>query len=269
MLSCEECERYLPVFLDQALGVQLTLDLEAHLQDCPPCGEQAARERCIRAFFRQSLQVPDLPDELKQRMVFQVMQADGPPRWYTYLPRPSNWRDFAFGGVAAALLVLALTGWFPDLSSDRDLQQVVRETSLAYGTHTSQHMPLEVVSADETAVTKWLSQRMGFPVQMPWMSDTSMQLVGGRLCRILDRKSAAVMYQRHGVPLVLFAFRGDHLSLHVSHDPPRSGHPPIQMRHVSGRPVAMWQKDGIVYSMVGDMPRDDLMQVASSINNNR
>ncbi len=33
MLSCQECERYLPVFLDQALEVQVSLDMEAHLRD--------------------------------------------------------------------------------------------------------------------------------------------------------------------------------------------------------------------------------------------
>ena len=34
MLSCQECERYLPVFLDHALEVKESLDVQAHLLDC-------------------------------------------------------------------------------------------------------------------------------------------------------------------------------------------------------------------------------------------
>ena len=48
MLSCQECERYLPVFLDHALGVKESLDIEAHLQVCPPCADRADIERRLR-----------------------------------------------------------------------------------------------------------------------------------------------------------------------------------------------------------------------------
>jgi len=42
MLSCHECERYLPVFLDHALEVKESLDVQAHLQSCPSCADRAA-----------------------------------------------------------------------------------------------------------------------------------------------------------------------------------------------------------------------------------
>jgi anti-sigma factor RsiW len=111
-------------------------------------------------------------------------------------------------------------------------------------------------------VTKWFNTHMGRPFKMPCITDASTQLLGGRVCRILDRKSAALMYQRGGVDIVLFAFRGDHMSLPsqqraVPHD--------VHIRNASGRPVAMWQRDGVVYSMVGDVHRDDLEQMAKTI----
>ena len=117
------------------------------------------------------------------------------------------------GMATAAILALVVYGILPDLWSDPDIQKVVREASLAYGTYVKQHMPLEVVSADDSAVTQWLNTHMGHHIKMPCITDTSTQLLGGRVCRILDRKSAALVYQRRGVPIVLFAFRGDHMSL--------------------------------------------------------
>jgi len=117
-------------------------------------------------------------------------------------------------------------------------------------------MPLEVVSADDTAVTQWLNTHMGNHIKLPCITDTATQLLGGRVCRILDRKSAALMYQRRGVPIMLFAFHGEHMSLPTQKMP----------RYVSGRPVVMWQRDGVVYSIVGDIQSDDLMKVAATVN---
>ena len=260
MLACEECERYLPLFLDHALGVKESLDIEAHLRVCSACAERADTERRLRTFVRQHLDAGPLPDEIKHTMLRRVMQAQRQRGWRAYLPVTARLRDFSMGMAMAAVLVLAVYGPFPILS-DNDVQRFAHEASLAYGTYTSQHMPLEVVSADDSAVAQWLNTRMGYHLKMPCITDTATQLVGGRLCRLWDRKSAALMYQRHGVPILVFAFRGEHISL-----PTQQSGQTMHVRHVSGRPVAVWQRDGVVYSMVGDLHRDDLVQVASTVN---
>lgn len=265
MLSCQECERYVPVFLDQALEVQVSLDMEAHLRDCTSCAARVASEQRLRTLVRQSLHLPAPPETLQRTIILRAIRTDQPSAWRAYLEAPLRWRDLLLVAATVACVAVFLPGLVPDLSADRDLQKLVRETSLAYGIYASQHMPLEVVSADEAAVTQWFSTRMGFPIKLPCITDTATQLLGGRVCRILDRKSAALIYQRHGVPIVLFAFRGEHMSLPVETE----GRSPIpgtvQIRYVSGRPVAMWQRDGVVYSMVGDMPRDDFIQVAGTV----
>lgn len=259
MLSCQECERYLPVFLDQALEVKESLDVRDHLADCSPCADRADVERRYRDFLRWGLEAPPLPDAIKHAILQRVMQDGRQRGWRTYLPHVGRLRDFAMGMATAAVVVLAVYGVLPPFPMDPDLQKVVREASMAYGTYTSQHMPLEVVSADNTAVAQWINKRMGYHLKIPGITDTATQLVGGRLCRLWDRKSAAVMYQRQGVPILLFAFRGEHISLPAQENG-------LRMHNVSGRPVAVWQREGVVYSIVGDMPRDDLAHVASTIN---
>jgi len=262
MLSCQECERYIPVFLDHALEVKESLDVQAHLQSCFSCHDRAESERRLRMFVRQFLDVPPPPEELKRAIILRAMQDERRCGWWAYLSVSVCLRDFAMGMATAAILGLGVYGILPALWSDPDIQKVVREASLAYDTYVEQHMPLEVVSADASAVTKWFNTHMGRPFKMPCITDASTQLLGGRVCRILDRKSAALMYQRGGVDIVLFAFRGDHMSLPsqqraVPHD--------VHIRNASGRPVAMWQRDGVVYSMVGDVHRDDLEQMAKTV----
>jgi anti-sigma factor RsiW len=262
MLSCQECERYLPVFLDHALEVKENLDVQAHLQSCLPCHDRAESERRLRTFVRQFLDVPPPPEALKRAMILRAMQGERQCGWRAYLPARVRFRDFAMGMATAAILALVVYGILSDMWVDHDIQKVVREASLAYRTHVEQHMPLGVISADAPTVTQWLKPHMGDHMKMPWITDTATQLVGGRVCRILDRKSAAVIYQRSGVDIVLFAFRGNDMSLPAQ----KSALPhDVHIRNASGRPVAMWQRDGVVYSMVGDVHRDDLRQMAKTV----
>ena len=260
MLSCQECERYLPVFLDHALGVKESLDIQAHLQVCPACADRAEIERRLRMFVHENLDTHPLPDEIKRTMLLRAMQAERQHGWWASLPLTVRLRDFTMGMALTALLVSVVYGTFPTFP-DNDVQRFASEASLAYGTYTSQHMPMEVVSADDSAVAQWINTRMGYHLKMPCITDTTTHLIGGRLSRLWDRKSAAVLYQRQGVPILVFAFRGDHISL-----PTQKGGQTMHVRHVSGRPVAVWQRDGVVYSMVGDLGRDDLERVASIMN---
>jgi anti-sigma factor RsiW len=262
MLSCHECERYIPVFLDYALEVKENLDVQAHLQSCLSCHDRAESERRLRMFVRQFLDVPPPPDELKRAMILRAMQDERRCGWRAYLPGSARLGDFALGMATAAILVLAVSGILPNLWSDPDIQKVVREASMAYSTYVEQHMPLEVVSADASAVTKWFNAHMGHHFKLPCITDASTQLLGGRVCRILDRKSAAMMYQRDGADIVLFAFRGDDMSLPAQKS---AGPNDVHIRNASGRPVAMWQHDGVVYSMVGNVRSDDLKQMVTTI----
>jgi len=167
MLSCQECERYIPIFLDHALEVRESLDVQAHLQSCLSCHDRIESERRLRMFVRQFLDVPPPPEEIKRAIILRAMQDERQCGWRAYLPVPVRLRDFAMGMATAALLALAVYGILPDLWSDPDIQKVIHEASLAYGTHTTQHMPLEVVSADDTAVTQWLNTHMGNHIKLP------------------------------------------------------------------------------------------------------
>ena len=76
MLSCQECERYLPVFLDHALEVKESLDVQAHLQSCLACHDRAESERRLRMFVRQFLDVPPPPEEIKRAIILRAMQDE-------------------------------------------------------------------------------------------------------------------------------------------------------------------------------------------------
>lgn len=265
MLSCDECRKYLQAFLDCALDVRESLDVQEHLQTCLDCAETAEAEWTLRIFIRQHALVPALPDHVKRQIIQHAMRsAQGMVWWSNWLVNmaPSSWR-IGMATAAAALVAtfLGLSLW----SGQDDLtEQVANEASMAYRVYNDRAVPMEVESPDDTAVSQWFYNYIGYRLALPGMADQKTQLVGGRLCRWLDRTGAAVFYQRQGSKLVLFAFKDDRFSLptkNVIHTKAGS----FYVRNVSGRPVAVWQRGGITYSMVGDLDRDALLQIASTV----
>jgi anti-sigma factor RsiW len=265
MLSCEDCEKYLEPFLDRALEVKENLDVEQHLIACTTCADRVAAERCFRRFVRQQATTSSLPMPDKRRIVLQAMRAfeqETPLR----LPRRRfQTRDFLMGLVAAAaILLFVFKPYFLGSPPDDLMRKFANEASMTYGTYTAQHVPPEFVHADDKIVTKWLNTRMGYRLKMPCITDQATKLLGGRLCRLLDRKSATMMYERNGVNLLLFAFKGGHLSMPNKYKVEAKGQE-LYIRTISGRPVAMWNYGGMTYTMVGDIDPDDLLQVATTI----
>jgi anti-sigma factor RsiW len=265
MLSCEDCEKYLEPFVDQALEVKESLDVEQHLIACAPCADRVEAERSFRQFVRQHAVAPSLPMPDKRRIVLQAVRATQqetairPPR-HTF-----QVRGFMMGLVtAAALLLLVFKPYFFASPADDMMQKFANEASITYGTYMTQRVPPEFVNGDDKIVTKWLNANMGYKLKMPCITDKATKLLGGRLCRLLDRKSAAMMYKRNGANLLLFAFKGGHIAMPEKYRVNAKGQE-FYVRTISGRPVAMWNYNGMTYSMVGDMDHDDLVQVAKTI----
>jgi anti-sigma factor RsiW len=265
MVSCQDCERYLEAFLDQALDVKENLDMHEHLRACPNCAERAAAERLFRRFIRQHARVPPLPEAVKRRIIHQAITPPIASGWrqgwrFWILPR-----DFALGmATAVVLLLLWLSGPpFPWFGGNEMARKVVQEASMAYQTYKAHGLPLDVTGSNDQAVVEWFNRRMGYAMQVPCIRDNATKLLGGRLCRIFDRKSATFVYQRNGAELFLFAFRGG-LSLPTK-PKVRLPNQEVYIQNVAGRPIAVWQHGGIVYSMVGDLTRDDLLHVASTM----
>ncbi len=278
MLACEDCERYLEAFLDQELDVKESLDMQAHLRDCSACMELAEAERACRRFVREHVAEPPLPDAVKLRMIRRAMDdATGRtvavPRttWWEWLSTWIRPKDFALGMVSAAALLLVLLGPFSlfpkgdETAGNLHAHKFLQEASMAYRANQQMPMPLEVSDSDDKAVADWFSRRLTYSFKVPCITDNATKLLGGRFCRLVDRPSATFVYKRNGKDVMLFAFRGDGVSLPAKNRVRIQGGHDLYFHDVSGRPVAAWQHGGIVYSMVGGIDRDDILKIAKTM----
>jgi anti-sigma factor RsiW len=266
MLSCYDCVRYLDAFLDNELGVKESLDIQEHMSVCAACAGRAAAERKLRTFIRQHATVLPLPDDVKRRIVHQAMPASVPQSAWARFRGAVHSREFTMGmATAAAVFLLVFVGLFSRAFEKEDMiQKFVREASLAYQVYKTQHVPLEVQGSNDTVVVQWFNSRMGQQLKVPCITDQATKLLGGRLCRLLDRHSAVLRYQRHGTDIYVFAFKGPGVSLPAkSLVHTKAGD--VYVHRIDDRLVALWKWGDTTYSMVGDLNRDDFLQVANTI----
>lgn len=278
MLTCQDCERYLEAFLDQELEVKESLDMQAHLHSCPACMELAETERACRRFVREQAAEAPLPETMKARLIQRAMDGatgrtavtEPKATWWEWLGTWIRPKDFALGMASAVAVMLVLFGPFSLWSNDSDTSETfhadkfLQEASMAYRANQRVPMPLEVSASDDKAVADWFSRRLTYSFKVPCITDTATKLMGGRLCRLVDRPSATFVYKRNGKDVMLFAFRGDGVSLPAKNRV-RVQDQDLYFHDVSGRPVAAWQHGGIVYSMVGDLNRDDILKIAKTM----
>ena len=163
MLSCEQCRKYLAFFLDQALGVKESLDVQEHLQACPECADLATAERTLRAVVRQQAATAPLPEVAKQRLIRHAMQQHRHPWQRLALLREAvQWRDVALGiALAAAVLLVFLSPLRDLLNGDNTARKFVHETAMAYHTYLDQDVPMEVETSDDSHLVRWASDVIG------------------------------------------------------------------------------------------------------------
>jgi anti-sigma factor RsiW len=275
MLGCEDCERYLEAFLDQELDVKESLDIQAHLHACPACMGLAEAERSCRRFVREHGYEVPLPDTLKLQLIRRAMEDARPvavePKvtWWEWLGAWISPKDFALGMASAAAILLFFFGpvsFRSQVDGPTDYFQAERvshEVSMAYRANQAVPVTLEVAASDDQAVADWFRRRLTYSFKVPCITDNATKLLGGRLCRLFDRPSATFVYKRNGKDVMLFAFRGDGVSLPTKNRI-RVQDQDMYLHDVSGRPVAVWQHGGIVYSMVG-ANREDLLKIAKTM----
>ncbi|MDE0208108.1 MAG: zf-HC2 domain-containing protein [Candidatus Tectomicrobia bacterium] len=266
MLSCEQCRKYLGFYLDQALGVKESLEVQEHLQDCQECTDLAAAECSLRAVVRQQAATEPLPEADKRRLIRLAMQEPSHNwSWLEKLRQAVQWRDAVLGAALSAAVLLVFLSPVRDLLSGHDAaHKFVHESALAYQTYLHHDVPMEVETNDDVHLARWANDVVERNFRVPCITDEAAQLVGGRVCRLRDRKGLAMKYRHQGSDLLVFAFRDASLSLPDRRMTPTEAGD-FYVRHVSGRPVILWQRAGVTYSLVGDIDHQALLQVAGTV----
>lgn len=201
MTPCATTLEELSAYLDGELSPEEERTLQRHLTTCTSCQEKVKALAALEEAVTRSAETALVP---------QTLHA-----YVSALSQPSPWSFWGFSRAvkivltsALILVVVGLASWWWQQHGAQSRHEEITQALVADHIHYLQEPgALEITSADPTTVAEWFHQRVPFPVQIPRLHDG--RLLGGRLCTLLGRKAALVLYERGGKRLSLFTLAAD------------------------------------------------------------
>jgi anti-sigma factor RsiW len=232
---------------------------EAHVSHCEACQEFFASEERLRELLRARGPRERVSAALRERVLSEVArerkQTARRSRWLRELVRSRM--ALALAGLLV-LAVLAGSFWLinkPSGAASQQLASVLIDDHAHGGTR-----PTDVASSDHTVVQSWFEGKVDFNFRLPAAIDRS--LIGGRLCNLQGRRAALIYYQQPQSRVSLFIFDGADVHLPddqlISLDGKR-----CLMDSNKGYNAVLWKERGLVYGLVSDASRVDLLHLAA------
>ncbi|MDR7305178.1 anti-sigma factor [Rhodoferax saidenbachensis] len=259
-------EDTLHALVDGRLDVAQRIAIEALLVQDPEAQASVARWRQQRTLL-QGLHAELLHEAPPTHLTQAALGAVGDPR------ANAAWR---WGGLAASILLSFTVGWFAHgqwRTTEQLAQQTprkptadfVRQASLAHAVYAPEvRHPVEVGSAEQEHLVKWLSKRLGRPLKVPDLTGQGYELVGGRLLpgdAGVTAVRAQFMFQNTAgerLTLYLGAVQGDGAGVNTQES---------AFRFANEGTISSfyWVDQGFGYALTGPVPRDRLMQLAQTV----
>jgi anti-sigma factor RsiW len=238
-------ENDLQAYVDRRLDPVRRAEVEQYLAAHP---DQAER---VRAFGRQNAMLRSLFDPLLEQPVperlVRVLAPAGP--WW--------WRRVA---MAVALALAVIGGWILRGTLQGGTPpgwSFAEQAAVAHVVYAPEVLhPVEVGAAQEEHLIKWLSKRLGQPLQAPDLTALGYRLVGGRLLPGREKPAAQFMYEDA---------RGQRLTLYVSVDAAGSQQTAFRFAREEGVSVFYWVDGPLGYALAAQTPRERLLTVAETV----
>lgn len=247
VLSCKELMPFWPMYLDGELQEGDAAPYLRHLDECERCRGFVEGETRFRQVFRNKVRSSGeerVPDALRARIDGMAKTNPG------FVPK----NRFVLASSAFAVLV-ALT--FTTQSGFSPTLQLVADTH-------REGLPLDVKTQDVQEAQKFVDEHVP-KVKLPKVQHPSMHLAGARVMDFRGQRGVIVRYvvgpEKQPVSLVVYPGGGEQVRMHRAVP---AGHYRVFVDQVGELHAAVWEAQGTVYSMVGNLPEAELLDLVSA-----
>jgi anti-sigma factor RsiW len=258
MANCQSIDPLVTPYVDGELSSADRLQVDEHLQRCPPCYSRVAAEGAIRTLVhaqRRGLTSERASSGLRARCggaAWSAAAARGAAGGASTRPAGARvWGAPLAPFALAASLVVLMGGAFVYEATDRSTLVMAAElaadhvkcfaTNQVLGTH-------EPAADVERAMLAGFDWRLHLPDEM---TRAGFELVGARRCLYGEGKVAHVMFRQQDRPVSVFML-------------PRSVRPE-EIVEVLGQEAAIWSAGNRTYVLVTSGSRSEVQQMASVV----
>lgn len=236
------------------------VEAQEHLRQCAECRAFFFDEEVLRSFVKKRLARHGVPAHVREQILVQIGEA----RAHHGRERASalqGTRVRAAVALAVVVIIVLLVGIVGYQSLDVDHQEKVSAELI------DDHLRFKLgASALESSqveqVEAWFSGKVDFPVQAPRFEQT--ELLGGRLCYLFGKKGAMLFYRKDGAVLAFYVLDGTDLDMGRL-ERPESGDHGFAYGVGKGHNLVLWKDRGLVYALVSDLRKDELVRLAANV----
>ena len=258
--SCASIQIDLDLYRDQALEPDRQQEVLVHLDHCEQCRAELGVAQSIENQIRSELASQPAP-ALWKRITASAQQQIQTQRTGQHTTDRQRQSPLFTWMTAALLLITVTVGGYGLLKQDVDPDSDTLASALINEFHTFvvSHRDLDFIDSQPAQIRSWFGDKVDFRVPMP-VDAADLQLAGGRLCNMLDKRIASFMYQVDGAWVSLYIMRSAMATQNTaeSHEILKQGYAFID-----------WKNEGLHYSLVGDLPVERLRQIADRLRSTR
>jgi len=241
---------------DGEAGVQAA-SIARHVAACAGCKAHIDSLRRLDFAAREAGARTKAPASLVSRLHDLEAARPAVPSVQTGPAVPSRRRLFAGFAAAASVAAIGAVAWRRGGAGDMPVA-VFGD----FATHLAADRHLDLASSNPQAVTDWFAPKV--PFDLPRLASLSaLDLRGGRLCWLLDRRIAAFNYDRDGDALGLYLADATGLTCANKSLPTVDGAPAMLAQ--DGLSGAFWQHGGLAHALVGEPAPDVIARFAAQL----
>ncbi len=259
---CRDVSNRLHAYVDRALSDAEHVAVETHLRGCAKCRAELAQVRAIESRLRALWRAQDAPaldlwDRIRARLVPPVPDRSSP---MSQRLRHWGYRAAVAAALVAALAMTTIVGH--QLLENRSFEARFVEAPVEeLKAFVDSRRPLDVATTDLGKLRQWFQGKINYAIPEPEIRD-GVRLVGGRLCFFLERRIASMMYQADGRVLSLYVIPEDSHLMSMESEYKVAGEY-VRLKRLGAYTQVMWQRNKIVYALVGDLPATQLLDLSS------
>lgn len=261
--SCARYDRMIEAYVDGECPADEAAALRVHVRDCAPCRRRAESLSRLQELVHDSLAAEPAPPGLWQKIDEGLDAVEAAPRADRF-PRLAPWGGWRRLAAVAAVLVLLVAGALalrPGVSSE---QLVVHETVEDFVTFQLSGRPFDSVATDPVAVRAWFADKIQFALPRLMSEVAGYQLVGSRLCWLLDRRLGAFTYRRDDRLMTLYVMDGEGIELADGRFDEALGAMAAR-RRVEAYNSLVWRHGDLLFSLVSTAPDDEMTAFAAAV----
>jgi anti-sigma factor RsiW len=250
-MRCTQQEAELHAWFDGELEPSQAQRVQHHVAACPACQRRLQRWEAVRTALQARSAAHRAPPHVHDRLRRHLREVEH---------RRRRWRTAVVAMAAVALLsaLASVSWWLPR----QEAAALMTELTAAHAALVRHELTLAYLSADAAAIQRWLGEHLPFQPFVPRVEASDFRVLGARTL-VLARQAAAVISLRrasHLYSLISFPAPGtlpevgDMIDLEGSQG---------RIGQQGGYTLVLWSVQGLVYAMISDDDRDELLEYAA------